>query len=416
MFRRSTRTLRLITAIVSAAALTLAGAPAHSELAPAPTAMTATNDSNPIVESNDWSKLAPPRIEGTIAVNQSLKARHTNSNTPGLEFTRGHKIEHQWFKDGKLSQTTPTSMPIRLFKQDAGKILEVRTVYLVDNYETRFLDFHYSPKTDPVKIIGLPTKVGTVALSGTPKNNESLYMSWRGWQPSSRAAVTWYANGTLLKGETKEQLNLNPSHVGMTITGQVTFTKLGYDTKTGTTRGVRVAPATLRSAKPTISDTAQVGKRLIAKPGKWNSGTKFSYQWNVNGKAIKSATRSTYTPTAGARNKKITVKVTGSKSGYTTTSKTSSNTKAVAAGKLATKKPVISGTAQVGKKLTPGKWTAGTKFSYQWNANGKKIKGATTKTYKLKKADRKKIITVKITGKRYGYATASQTSKATKIK
>jgi uncharacterized membrane protein len=63
--------------------------------------------------------------------------------------------------------------------------------------------------------------------------------------------------------------------------------------------------------------------------------------------------------------------------------------------------PKISGTAQVGKKLTakPGSWkpSKGVKLTFQWQRNGTKIKGATKKTYTLKTADKGKKITVKVT-------------------
>ncbi len=54
------------------------------------------------------------------------------------------------------------------------------------------------------------------------------------------------------------------------------------------------------------------------------------------------------------------------------------------------------------------------KLSYQWLRNGKAIKGATKSTYKLAKSDKRKKITVKVTGKRAGYTTKSVVSKATK--
>ena len=50
--------------------------------------------------------------------------------------------------------------------------------------------------------------------------------------------------------------------------------------------------------------------------------------WRVrNGKAIKKATKSSYKLVTADKGKKITVKVKGSKSGYTSVSKTSKPTK-----------------------------------------------------------------------------------------
>ncbi len=163
---------------------------------------------------------------------------------------------------------------------------------------------------------------------------------------------------------------------------------------------------------PKVSGTAAVGSTLKAKTGTWTKGTKFSYQWYADGKVIKKATKSSFTLTKSQKGKKITVKVTGTNPTYATGVKTSKATAKVAT--VAT--PKISGTAKVGKKLTakPGTWTKGTKFSYKWYANGKVIKKATKSTFTVSTSQKGKKITVKVTGKKSGFATVSKTSKASK--
>ncbi len=168
-------------------------------------------------------------------------------------------------------------------------------------------------------------------------------------------------------------------------------------------------------ATPKISGTATFGKKLTAKPGTWTKKTKLVYQWNRNGLAISGATKSTYKAAVADVGTKLTVRVTGSLAGYTSTSKTSAAV-TIKAAKLTTKTPKISGTAKVGKKLTakPGKWTKSTKFTYRWFAGGVVIEGQTGKTLKLTPAQKGKTIKVEVTGTKAGYATAAKTSKATK--
>lgn len=170
---------------------------------------------------------------------------------------------------------------------------------------------------------------------------------------------------------------------------------------------------TLKAGTPAISGTAKAGVKLVAKPGSWTAGTKLRYQWYVGGKAVSGATATSYTPKAGDTGKTVKVRVLGTKTGYSATAKVSKATPKVA--KLSTLKqttPKISGTAQVGKKLTlkRGTWTAGTTFRYQWYRNGGSIKGATKSTYVLGKLDKGKTISVKVTGRKAGYATAARTS------
>ncbi len=81
---------------------------------------------------------------------------------------------------------------------------------------------------------------------------------------------------------------------------------------------------------PKISGTAKVGKTLKAKAGTWKpSGAKFSYQWYRGSSKISGATKSSYKLTSKDKGKKITVTVTGSKSGYLSVAKTSKTTGSV---------------------------------------------------------------------------------------
>ncbi len=72
-----------------------------------------------------------------------------------------------------------------------------------------------------------------------------------------------------------------------------------------------------------ISGTEKVGKTVTAKFGTDLTGVTVKYQWYVGGKAVKGATKATYKIPGSAKGKKITVTVTGSKTGYTATSRTS---------------------------------------------------------------------------------------------
>jgi hypothetical protein len=170
---------------------------------------------------------------------------------------------------------------------------------------------------------------------------------------------------------------------------------------------------------PTISGTASVGKSLSAQLGTWSpQPTAVTYQWKRNGSDIPGATQSTYTLVTADAGSKITVTASGSRTGYTTATKTSAP-KAIALLSLtATPVPKISGTAKVGKVLTAQSGTWGpspVSVSYQWQRNGKTIAGATKSTYTVKKADAGQKITVKVTGKKTNYTTTSKTSAAKSI-
>ncbi|MGJ9374147.1 sunset domain-containing protein [Nesterenkonia sp. CF4.4] len=173
----------------------------------------------------------------------------------------------------------------------------------------------------------------------------------------------------------------------------------------------RSTAKTLRAPTPKISGAAAVGAKLTAKPGTWTSGTSLSYRWHADGKAISGGYRSTFTPTTTQQGKRITVQVTGKRTGYATASKTSAATLKVARSST----PKISGSATTGKTLSAsvGTWTWATSFSYQWRANGTSIKGATSRTYKVATAHKGKRISVVVTGKKSGHTTLTRTSAST---
>ncbi len=75
----------------------------------------------------------------------------------------------------------------------------------------------------------------------------------------------------------------------------------------------------------------------------------------------------------------------------------------------------VHGTRRVGHVLTAttGVWTSGARLRYQWYAAGKKIKGATSATLTLRRAQRGHRVKVRITASLTGYATTSRTSPVT---
>ncbi len=87
-----------------------------------------------------------------------------------------------------------------------------------------------------------------------------------------------------------------------------------------------------------------------------------------------------------------------------------------AVGKLTAVRPRVSGKATVGRALraVAGAWRpAPVRLTYQWLRNGKPVKGRTTTSYRLAKADVGKRISVRVTGRKASYAAAAATSRPT---
>lgn len=168
---------------------------------------------------------------------------------------------------------------------------------------------------------------------------------------------------------------------------------------------------------PTVSGVAKVGAVLTATAGTWSPTPFLTYQWLVGGAAVTGATSSTFVVPPTALGQTVTVRLTGTLSGFLTTSATSTPTVPVVAGTLSpTPTPTISGTVKVGYRLTanPGTWgPAPVTLRYQWYRSGVAVSGATASTYLLSGADQGKAMTVRVTGSKLGYTSVVRTSAAT---
>lgn len=84
------------------------------------------------------------------------------------------------------------------------------------------------------------------------------------------------------------------------------------------------------SSVPTIVGTAKVGSKLTATAGMWNqANVTVSFQWLRNGKAIAGATAQNYAVTAADAGSSLALRVTASKSGYTSGTALSAQTNTV---------------------------------------------------------------------------------------
>ncbi|MCW2768857.1 MAG: hypothetical protein JWR27_290 [Aeromicrobium sp.] len=187
------------------------------------------------------------------------------------------------------------------------------------------------PGTVRVVITALPV-VGSArpTISGTKAVGRTVSAVAGTWTRGTTFAYDWRLDN-VSTGQRGSTYAIPASAVGKKLTVKVTGTKAGYAAVTTESAASTVAKGTLATRTPTISGTAKVGKTLTATAGTWTSGTALTYRWYVGSKAItQSSTSRTYKIAAAYKGKKLTVEVTGAKAGYTTVTKTSSASKAIA--------------------------------------------------------------------------------------
>jgi Bacterial Ig-like domain (group 3) len=132
------------------------------------------------------------------------------------------------------------------------------------------------------------------------------------------ASYTWLASGKSVG--TGASLVVPGSAYKKSLTCQVTVhdgTGPNSAAKTSKSATVSLGKAPRATKAPTLSGAHRVGKTETVKAGTWSvRGVKFRYQWLLNGKVIKRATKSTLKLAKGDKGKKISCRVTAYETGY----------------------------------------------------------------------------------------------------
>ncbi|HAM44114.1 MAG TPA: hypothetical protein DCM67_03685, partial [Propionibacteriaceae bacterium] len=163
---------------------------------------------------------------------------------------------------------------------------------------------------------------------------------------------------------------------------------------------------------PSLFGQPTVGLDVGSWVRSWSPKVTFTYRWYRDGKAIAGAAATDFYYRAGVADlgHKLSVCVIGRYDGFTPTKRCSTRTSAVKKGfftriprpKVTHSEPVRVGTSLAVKT---GRWDAGVRLHYQWLRNGRVIKGATKDTYRVRRGDRRDLITVRVSGTKRGYYT-----------
>jgi hypothetical protein len=265
-----------------------------------------------------------------------------------------------------------------------------------------------TPPTSTVVNSAAPT-VPTTA----PQINVPVTVNEGTWSPTGLTfKYQWYRGAGKITGATGRSYTPVPADEGQKLSVRVTGTKTNYNSTTvssNQTDPVAQDDGSLHNTgSPTIGGTATVGSTIVATSvGTWSSspGTaptpyNYSRQWLRNGSPIPGATGGSYVLGAADLGKRISLRVTASLPSWVADTAESAQTAQVAKGTLATSgTPLIKGKLRVGKRLTavPPTCRPASTVHYQWMRSGKPIANATKVKYKLKKADKGKKISVRVT-------------------
>ncbi|MDR1151909.1 MAG: glycoside hydrolase family 3 C-terminal domain-containing protein [Bifidobacteriaceae bacterium] len=186
------------------------------------------------------------------------------------------------------------------------------------------------PTTGPGDVAAPVAKAGLVAASpATARVGVTQTAILSGWEPAGALpAYQWAVGGRIVS--TAPTYRPTGADAGKTLTLAASIA-VGSTIATTTITVGKIAKGTIKAGKASIKGTAKVGKTLKATTSRWPAGVKFTYRWYAGGKAIKGATKPVFTVKSAQVGKKINVKIAAKRTGYTTTSKTSTPTKKVSA-------------------------------------------------------------------------------------
>ena len=158
------------------------------------------------------------------------------------------------------------------------------------------------------------------AITGTVKVGATVRATTGKWNPAATSyAYQWSANGVAIRGATGSAYLIPASLRGRRLTATVTAKLAGHTNGVSTSAAKVVAPGVApKAAKPPkITGKARLKRTVKVSVGTWTpKPDSYTYQWLLNGKAIKGATRSTLKITSSMVGKKLSVLVVAKKAGH----------------------------------------------------------------------------------------------------
>jgi hypothetical protein len=285
-------------------------------------------------------------IEGTYAheTGHNYGFDHANARVHGASMEYYGVYDVMGFAlGGGVNQLTALSTPFRVF-QGITQPGEIRRVGLGGGHQAVHVSATIAPRSDDAGVRSVEVK--------DPDTGESLYLDYRsgtGQDAGSFYAgdgslgfgsgqTLHYAPGVLLTaardGSGTDVLVVDGDHTSLgsgdswtDSSGRLTITVTGLGAG-GASVTVDYVPAAraLRSARPVINGLPRVGRTLVARHGHWTKGTTFAYRWYAGSQVIRHQTSATLDLTKASKGRRISVRVTGTKDGFTTVSQTSAKT------------------------------------------------------------------------------------------
>ena len=279
-------------------------------------AITVTLSSTPSGETRTSAPTAKVLVAGQPTVTGTYLVGSTLSASPGT-WTAGAVLTYQWLDNGKAI-TNAVGSTFRLTSSQGRRGISVRVTGSLTDYPTF--------STSSARSAKVVTAAAKPRISGAAAIGRTLTAKPGTWMSGVQIHYRWYADGNPISGATRSTYKISSGQATRRITLRTLGTRTGYAT---VTRFSGATPHVQRVGNAGISGKPVATRSLTARTGSWVSGTTFTYAWYLNGKKISGATSSHIYVKPSWKGKKLKVRVTGRKSGYSTFSDMSASSSAV---------------------------------------------------------------------------------------
>jgi hypothetical protein len=333
-------------------------------------------------------------LTGSALIGSTLKVQATT-----WDYTS--TLSYQWLRNSQPIANATTSQYV-LSPADAATLVSVRATAsktsLPSATSTSVAVLVATPVVAPASITG-DARVGGL-LVGSPLTSDTAQVSYK-----------WLRAGKAISGATGSTYEPIATDLAKAITLVTTVSQVGYATAVTTSAPIVIQPGVITPPEISIQGSAKTGNILLLS-AQAPAGTKAVFQWLRDSAPISGATKSEYKLKADDFQTLISAKVTLTRVGYTTATRTAVGLSVTAGDFVKSATPFITGTVGLNKTVSgnAGSWDSGVTYSYQWLRNGVAVAGANAKTYKLTEADRGKQLTIQVTVTKFGYSTMTQVS------
>jgi hypothetical protein len=315
-------------------------------------------------------------------------------------------LSYQWLRDGSpIGGATDVSYsPVAA---DAGRLLQVKVTGTAAGYQSA------SAVSVPRTVVGARTtaSVSTPTISGTPAVSVAVTAVLADRGQAKSVDYQWLRDGEPIAGASGSSYTPVPVDADRELQVQVSSGDVA-----AVSAAASVRPAEFRaSSRPGLRGVAKVGRSLSAITGRWSPSPKFAYQWLLDGRPIKGATKETIKVKPAYAGKSVSLRTTATRTGYSTLVTTSEAVE-INQGTLKSSTPKIRGRAKVGETLQieRGDWGGHRRFNYLWMVGGSVVSEQSTgNSYVVRPEDRGKRITVQVSAHAPGFKTVTKTSAPT---